>query len=242
MTPSGQYAKVLTDDEQAFLEQRMGLKPGDMSPTKVEDNFWDREGVCVLLNKFNNFLDLSMPMDYVKYKILLACHDFVCPSLADFARMPMESYRFVIVKEDEEMDKRKSDMDDKKEAYKAFWRVEDDSDTLRAVIEFVENRQLAPTTKLTVLKSRCDQLINNNAKVFLSVITDPLLPTKVLIRQATELGVVVRRNQFYYMREGDLPLCGQNEESTLPVAARWLNQPKNQDLLFKIQELVKQRK
>lgn len=242
MTPNGQYVKVLTDEEQEFIERRLGLEEGAMNPTRSDDNYWDRDEASVLLNKFNNFLDLSIPGDYIKYKILLACKDYICPSLAEFARMPMESYRFVIVQENEEVDRRKDEMDDKRKSYKEFWKVDEDADTLRAIIEFVENRQIAPTTKLTVLQTRCDQLIQNNAKVFYSVISDPLLPTKVLLRKATELGIVAKRNNYYYLRDGDLPLCGQGEESTLPIAARWLNQPKNQDILFNLQEQVKAKK
>lgn len=242
VTSNGQHVKVLTDEEQKFFENILGLKPGEMSATKQDNNYWDRPEVHVLLNKFNNFLDLSIPEDYIKYKILLAYKNFICPSLDEFQRMPMESYRFVIIKENEEIDKAKDEMDNKRKCYKEFWKVDEDADTLRAIIEFVENRSIAPTTKLSALQTRCDQLIQNNTKIFLTVITDPMLSTKVLIRKAVDLGIIAKRNSFYYMREDDMPLCGQGEESTLPVAARFLNQPKYQELLFKIQEQVKAKK
>ena len=71
--------------------------------------------------------------------------------------------------------------------------------------------------------------------MFLSVITDELLQTKVLIKRAVEAGLIAQRaNQFYY-RETNTPLCEYNEEATMTNAAKYLNQPKHQDILFALQ-------
>ena len=75
--------------------------------------------------------------------------------------------------------------------------------------------------------------------MFLKVITDPYLNTKVLIKKGVEAGVIANRDNHYYLREDNAPLCEANEESTLSIAARYLNAPKHQDILFAIQAKVK---
>lgn len=243
MEPSTEtFKKILTDEEQDFLEKALGLAPGEMNPRNMNmgKNFWAGDDAVVLLNKYSNFLDLSDPLDFIKYKILLACKNHICPSMKEFNDSPKESYMFVLIDENEEVDRMKSTMDLKHDTYKAFWKVEDDADTLRFLIESVDHTTLAPTMKLTAMKMRCDSLIQNNTKVFSQLLLDPMLETKVLIRKAAELNVLNRKGTYYYLN--DVPLCAANEEPTLSVAAKYLNLPKNQDLLFKIQEQVKSKK
>jgi len=57
-----------------------------------------------------------------------------------------------------------------------------------------------------------------------------MLHTKVLIRRSVEVGKLSRRNDLYYITSDGTPLCGNGENSTLSVAARWLNEPSHQDV------------
>ena len=81
---TGIYKNVLTDDEKDFLEYAMGLEPNALSIYRKRDNFWDdsnENGIGrVTLHKQDNYLDLSNPADYIKYKILLANKDTIAPS------------------------------------------------------------------------------------------------------------------------------------------------------------------
>ena len=71
---SGMFVNVLTDKEKTFLEEIMGLEYNALSIYKKVDNFWDDandSGISkVRLSKQDNYLDLSSPEDYIKYKIL----------------------------------------------------------------------------------------------------------------------------------------------------------------------------
>lgn len=82
---SGMFVNVLTDKEKAFLEEVMGLEYNALSVYKKENNFWDdsNEGGIntVRLTKQDNYLNLSDPEDYIRYKILLANKNFIAPSL-----------------------------------------------------------------------------------------------------------------------------------------------------------------
>lgn len=240
---SGAFVNVLTDKEKAFLEEAMGLEYGALSSLKRVDNFWDDSnelGISkVRLTKQDNYLDLSSPEDYIRYKILLANKDYIAPSLQALQDNPKATYQFVIISEGEENKQAKDNMSATMRCYKEFGKVENDVDTLRVIVETITGRPTAQNTKLEFLQTKANDLIQSDSKLFLKVISDPLLSTKVLIKQAVEAGVVINRDNHYYLRDGNLPLCEGNEESTLSVAAKYLNAPKHQDVLFAIQAKVK---
>ena len=73
----------------------------------------------------------------------------------------------------------------------------------------------------------------------MKVITDPLLNTKVLIKKAVENGVISNRDSHYYLRSDNTPLCESNEESTLNIAARYLNDPRRQEIKFSLEAKLK---
>lgn len=235
---SGAFVNVLTKEEKIFLEDAMGLEYNALSAIRRVDNFW--ESVSVRLTKQDNYLDLSSPMDYIKYKVLLANKDFIAPSLQALQDDPKATYQFVIIAEGEENRQTRDNMSTVMKCYKEYGKVENDTYTLRVIIESIDGRNTAPNSKLEFLQSKINNLIQADSKLFLRVITDPYLNTKVLIKKAVEAGVISNRDNHYYLREGNMPLCEANEESTLTIAAKYLNNPKHQDVLFAIQAKVKE--
>ena len=111
---------------------------------------------------------------------------------------------------------------------------------MKFIIERLEGRPLSANTKLDILSTRCGDLIEANATKFYAIITDELFETKVMMSRCVEEGYLSRRNGYYYTKEGE-PLCGPNQNSSEDVAAKYLNLPKNQDLLFLLQEKLKQK-
>ena len=235
---SGAFVNVLTKEEKAYLEDAMGLEYNALSAIRRVDNFW--ETVSVRLTKQDNYLDLSSPMDYIKYKVLLANKDYIAPSLQALQDDPKATYQFVIIAEGEENKQTRDNMSTVMKCYKEYGKVENDVYTLRVIIESIDGRATAPNSKLEFLQSKINNLIQADSKLFLRVITDPYLNTKVLIKKAVEAGVISNRDNHYYLREGNMPLCEANEESTLTIAAKYLNAPKHQDVLFAIQAKVKE--
>lgn len=240
---SGMFVNVLTDSEKDYLEDAMGLEYNALSIYKKENNFWDDSndfGISsVTLRKQDNYLDLSNPEDYIRYKILLANKNFIAPSLKALEDYPRATYQFVIVSEDEESKKQASTMTTTMKCYKEFGKYEDDRETLKTIIELITGRPLAKNVKIEYLQTKANELIQSNNKLFLRTITDPMLSTKTLIRRAVLEGVIAKRGDYYYLREDNSPLCDGNEDPTLNVAAEYLNRPKKQDLLLSIQAKLK---
>lgn len=240
---SGAFADVLTKKEKDFLEYTLGLEVNAMSVYRTNNNFWstaNTNGISsVTLFKQDNFFDLSDPTDYIKYKILLANKDFVAPSLQTLQDQPKATYEFVVVSDTEKTKVATSKMSYKKQCYKELGKVEDNIDIMRLIIETIDGRPTAKSTKLELLQTKADDLIQANAGLFLKVITDPLLPTKVLIKKAVEAGVIANRGNYLYLRDGNIPLCNEGQDPTLNVAAMFLNEPKHQDLKFTIEAKLK---
>ena len=240
---SGMFVNVLTDSEKAFLEEIMGLEYNALSIYKKVDNFWDdsnESGISkVRLSKQDNYLNLADPEDYIRYKILLANKDFIAPSLQALQDSPKATYQFVIISEGDETKSAKDNMSATMKCYKEFGKVENDIDILRVIIESIDGRPTSATAKLEALQNKINTLIQADSKLFLRVITDPLLNTKVLIKKSIEAGTIAKRGDYLYLKSDNTPLCGINEEPTLNIAAKYLNLPKNQELKFALEAKLK---
>lgn len=240
---SGMFVNILTDKEKAFLEEIMGLEYNALSIYKKVDNFWDdsnENGINkVRLSKQDNYFNLSDPEDYIRYKILLANKDYIAPSLQALQDTPKATYQYVIISEGEETKTAKDNMSATMRCYKEFGKIEDDFDTLRVIIETIDGRPTSKTAKLEFLQTKANELIQNDSKIFLKVINDPMLSTKVLIKKAIEASLISNRGNYLYLRADNSPLCEINEEPTLNIAAKYLNSPKHQEVKFALEAKLK---
>lgn len=238
---SGQYVNVLTDNEMAFLEQAMRLEKGALSIYNKRDNFWDDnnpEGCGkVILFKQDNYLDLSDPLDYIKYKVLLANKDYICPSMQELEDRPKATYQYVIISENAEVQMNLSKNDAKMECFMEYGAIRNDKDTLRAILEILTGRPVTAQTKLDFLQAKVMEYIESDSRRFLSTIKDPLLPAKVLIKKGVEAGIITRRNDLYYY-DGS-PMCEMGEDSTLTNAAKYITNVKRQELKYTLEARLK---
>ena len=242
-TSTGSFASILTHKEQDFFEELFGLEDNAMSVHKQgDDNFWvntNSAGISsVRLTKEDNFLDLSNPEQYIKYKILLAYPNVVASSLQALEDSPMPSYQFVLINEGDEAKKANKSMSAIMEAYKEFGKIEDDADTLRVVIQTLSGKPVSKDVEF--LKAECNKYIQANSKLFLSIVKDELLPTKVLIRKAMDKALISNRGGMLYLKSDGTPLCEDNEEPTMNVAAKFLNKPIHQEIKFALEAKVAQ--
>ena len=234
---SGMYVNVLTDKEKEFLEEVMGLEYNTLSIYKKVDNYWENN--MVRLTKQDNVFDLSDPEQYIKYKILLANKNFIAPSLEALTDYPKATYQFVIIAEGEETRTAKDNMSVTMKCYKEFGKIENDVDMLRTLVEIIDGRPTSANVKLEFLQTKVNSLIQADSKLFLKTITDPYLPTKVLIKKAIEAGLISNRGNYLYLRQDNSPLCENNQEPTLSIASQYLNNPKHQDIKLTLEAKLK---
>ena len=243
LSKTGMFKNVLTDDEKDFLERAMGLELNALSIYKKENNFWDDSnpnGIGrVTLHKQDNYFDLSIPEQYIQYKILLANKDQIASSMAELEERPKATYQFVCISEGEEAQKNLSKMDVTMACYTEYGAVKDKKDTLRVIIEQLERRPTSPQVKLDYLQSKINDYIQADPRRFYTIITDKYLPAKVLIKKATEAGIIGMKNNTYYLRKDGSPLCEIGEDSTFNNAAKYISSIKHQDLKYMIEAQVK---
>jgi hypothetical protein len=242
---TGTFVNVLTNSEMAFLESYLGMEKGTMSVYKRENNFWsdaNPQGINqVKLRKQDNYLDLSLPEDYIRYKILLSNKDFIAPSLKALEDRPKATYQFVVIEGDESVKNAKRAMNATRECYMEFGKIENDIETLMCIVELIDGRNVAPNTSLDFLQTKIDSFIQSNPKLFLKTVKDETLPTKVLIRRSINAGNIVKRGDYLYLKKDGKPLCGDNEEPVLSVAVKYLNNPKHQDIKLGLEALLNQK-
>lgn len=246
---SNNFVNVLTNEEKECLEQVMGLEPNALSIYRqpAEKNFWSNANPTgqsfVKLTKRDNVFDLSKPSDYIAYKILLANKDKICSSMTEYQERPKETYEYVIIREEEESKQAQGNTDATIQAFMKLGKISDDKDVLKLVVETMMGKKYSEKTPVEWYMTQASDLIKGgakNAKLFLSIVNDDLLDIKVLIRKAISKGVIADRGGYLYIKDSNTPMCGDGEEPTQAVAAKWLSKPRNQEALFSIQAKVKE--
>jgi hypothetical protein len=239
---TGTYVNVLTNSEMAFLEEYLGMDKGTLSVYKKQDNFWsdaNPQGINkVRLRKQDNYLDLSVPEDYIRYKILLANKDFIAPSIQALEDRPKATYQYVIIAGSEQVSSAKKNMDITRECYMEFGKIEKDVETLMTVVELLDGRNVAPNTSIDFLHTRIDAFIQSNPKSFLKTVKDETLSTKVLIRRSINTGGIIKRGDYLYLKSDGKPLCEDKEEPVLSTAVKFLNNPRNQAIKLGLEALL----
>ena len=241
---SGGYVDVLTKDEKRFLEYKLNLEPNALSVHNRINNFWsdaNEHGIGKIeLIKGDNPFDLSNPIDYIKYKVLLNNKDMIAPSMQALQDRPKATYRFVIINEGDSVKAANTKVTLKAQAYMEFGKINENKEKMRVIIETIDGRPTASDSKLEYLQGKIGELIEANTKMFLQVVKDPLLDNKVLIKKGIEAGVISNRGNYLYLRDGNVPLCENGQEPTFNIAAKYLSLPKHQELKFSIEAKVKQ--
>lgn len=219
---NGSIANILSKDEKEFLESVTGL---DLS---VYGEFWNNHFVALRKEDASNILDLSNPMDYIDYKILLSLSkNDIATSWAD--RNKNQTYQFAITREHEEMLETKGKYDSKKEAFKLYGKIEDSKEQLLGVLKLLTNKNLSKDSKLDWLQHEVEKVVDKEPQKFLNVVKDKSLFTKILINEAIEKGIVVKKANKYSTVDG-LELCEAGEVATFDNAVRYLDELRNQEV------------
>lgn len=242
---TGRRVNVLTRDEREFFEDptRSGLdfKPGDLSENKRENNFWDT--FEVQLKKNTEELDLSDPMEYLKYCVLRANtgpHGLVAKDWDSRFDYPTCKYALVEADYDAQQGSRRAE--DKLAAYKFFSTIEDSQDKLYdfLTVYWLENRRArkpAPNATKTLLRAEVEDIIGENIKGFLAIVNDPNgYERKLFLHRAIQNGHVDYNGRDTYKLMPDGIIIG----ATLSEALDYLYNPKNQEMFLRIRALIEQ--
>lgn len=235
---SGSYKNALTKAEKKFLEKAMGLEDNALSIYLRDNNYWESDNAMVRLTKSDTILDLSNPDDYIKYKILLANSQTIAPSLEVLKNSPKETYRYVLIREGEEIKTLNSEMNISMQASLELGKVLNNKEILRLLVETIEGKPVSDSSTEDWLQAQAFKNMKSNPKLFISILQDPYLETKLLIKNAIKIGLIKKRGDLYY-KSDNTPLCDGAEDPTLTNAARFINKVKNQEYKLMLEAKIK---
>lgn len=234
---SGAYKNVLTDSEKTFLEHILGRSLSIYE--RPETNYW--RNLKMRLTKGGEYLDLSVPRDYIMYKVLLANDKLICPSLKDLEERPKETYRFVLTSDSGTVTHETNKMKKSLRASEAFSTIIDDRAALQYVAEFIKSKPISESSTTDYIKTEAFKAMQESPDNFIAVVEDPLFKTKVLMKECLKAGIL-RKSGENWFTEANAPLANPGGEPTLDVAAAFLNLPINQSLKLTIEEKLRKYK
>ena len=229
----GRYTNILTDSEKAFLESYLKLDEGDLSIYKKDNNYWD--SCTVRLTKDDLILDKSDPHQYIQYKVLQSNDNLVALSLDSINNKA--TYLFVLIEEGEEERQKVRKLTSKQSAFKYFGKYEDDKESLKYVLRTL-GKVTAKNTKLSTLQGWVGDYIDSDSGIVHKIFDDNFFTTKVLINTAVDLGVVKIINEEYFDAQTDKKLVEGGKKANMLEAAKYLNDPRNQEIKFSIQARI----
>jgi len=201
---TGQLIDPLTEEERIFFEQPsvLSMNPGDLSIYKKgRDNYWAK--FEVKLTKDGLELDLSNPIQYLQYKVLLVNTDLIAKSFED--RFAGGGKRFMLVDKDYEVKTKVDNANLMQSVWMEFGAIKNSTNKLRNVLKICTEKALSKNVKLEFLIAEVTKIIEEDPNKFISVITDDNFEMRSFIEDAIEVGAIVKpaKNRYAFAGEPD---------------------------------------
>lgn len=233
---NGQYVSFLTQEEINFLESDesgLGLAKNQLSFYKKENNYWDE--FFVELGKLSEIWDLSDPINYIKYKMLLANKDDIAESTKLAKRKPTYKYAFVDLEEVVAEQAREVDLEES--AWEHFSKIKKSRTKMINILKLFGKRA-SDNSSDDFLKTEIRNIMEsqNGYEKFVNACTDEDFDLKVQVEDALIQGVLVKDRNKYMFADGEL--LGVDLFDTIKT----LKDPKNQNTLLMLKTKLKNSK
>jgi len=223
---NGKYANVLSKEEKEGLELLMGLEPNDLSVYKKINNYWD--GISIKLSKEDFYLEPNNPEEFIKLRILESYTDKIAKNLTEYNNKKKATYRWVLVRHDEESKNFNKVLDSKKEMYKAVGKIEDNKEAMLDYLR-MSGIRVPEDSSLDFLKSEVGKRAENNPKLFLDTLNDKDYKLKLLLSKSVTAKTIILSGGLYQTAEG-VNICHSNRQPNLAEALSYLSSGEGQDL------------
>lgn len=223
MTRSGGIKNVLTSAEKEFYETE--IYPG--ANMSSYGDFW--KTFFVEIEKSGMILDLLDPIDYLKYKLLLSWNNIVAPSLKMYRSHPLPSYQFYMEKDGEDMVIRSKELNTTKKAWKNFNTVEDDSETLAAILFLMNGKKVSANAKLDYLNAEVQKIVDVKPEQFNNLVEDMNFEMKTFVANAERAGIIIKTKSGYKTQD-DLPVTGSGKSASIDNVVAFLLDPVNNEV------------
>jgi len=229
---TGAYIDPLTPEERTFFESSasgLALSKDDLSIHNKKSNYWSTFRVKLDKNVLN--LNLSDPMDYLRWKVLLANKDTIAPSAAE--KTAKGTYKFAIVEQGHENEEKVKAASSKAEAYKTFGAMMSSSEKMRNFLSVYltqtpSGKSIPPNASTDFLTAEIEKVIESDLSGYLKVARDKDFSSKVLIYNALRARALEREGLTFKTPEGTV--IGDTLESVIV----YMNDPRNNEEVIKM--------
>lgn len=217
----------VADEDLEIIAKKLSKSPEDFSIYKDEKNFWKgwkegsdwRRGFEVTLDREEKELDLSDPLDFIAYRILVTNTDKIAPSWEE--RYNKGSFKWALVDTEDEVIEKVKSSDKKKQAYKEFGKMED-SDTRLTNFLRVYGVTVPTNASKDWKKAEVDKIIDTNIDNFLRIVQDPDYENRLFILDAVNAKAIKKTGTDEYS------LLGGKVMGTMKETIKFIKDPKNQ--------------
>lgn len=214
--------------EKEFFEKELGA---DLNPTLPQsENFWrtDRRG-RVVITKEGVTLNLNLPLDMLKYKILLSNRMLISPSYED--RKLKATYEFMIVDESKVTSKKLEEASIKAQAYVKFAEI---TNSKTATVGFIKSlgRTIPATATEEWMKNEILNIVDSNPTYFLEIVNHPQYQEKIFVQEAVEAGAIIRKGEKRYTLDNGVEL------GDLTDVINYITNPEYQEVRMRIKAKI----
>ena len=200
----GPLKGVKGDEEKSLLGEYLGLDPEEKDFSKVCRNWWADLRVEIpsdgkVLNITKN--DDGEPVNIKHYLIYQWAkkHKYVAKNRT--AMLDDTKKQFYVYDPEEAMKNQNKQVNIKKKAYKEFIKMSDNEDKINMAINVLTESD-PDSMSSTQKENYLDQLIEEDPKAFLTVVTDKNLEIKSEIAQMVEYNILEKvGNQYWFVEQ-----------------------------------------
>jgi len=232
----GGLVPFLNKEEQAFFEREMDMPMGALSFYKEVGNYWVTFRVTLDKNELR--LDLSIPMDNLKWRLLLTYSDLIAPTWED--RNNKASYKWAMVDLKEEVKTIGKLHDLRTRAYAALDKIKDNKEELLKYLRLL-GKMVSEQTDREYLYAELGNIIENTSVSsnsgssihdFLELVEDKNKNYKVILSDGLRSGLIYKKASKYFY---DKDVIGIGEVQAL----NWIKDPENSEFVKFIEEKSK---
>lgn len=227
----------LTSEERDYFENKeasgLDFNPGDLGIHRKKDNYWN--AFRVKLKDETRVLDLSDPMDYIRYKVLLTDKDSIAPSWEK--RFSKGTYKFALVEEGQREEAEVNETENLAEAYVAFSKMKNSATKMTNFLNVYYStrpgsKRVPSNATKEFLVAEIGKIIKSELREFLAITKDADYDNRVFVQTALRVGAVVRKGNAYALPEGGI--IG----TTIPEVIAYVKNDLNNDEVLKIKARI----
>lgn len=192
-------------DRQA-LANELGIDVNLLNPNHKQTIWKDPGEATVKLDRNGRRLNLKDTKDFLDYLVLRSNSHLISPTWGQ--RFDSGEYKFALVAENEEIQERVSNLEEKKQAYQYLGKIDHSATQMTDFLYvYYLNKKDAkrPPRNATVdwLKSEIGKIIESDLDMFLEILGDKNYNLKLLIQKATETGALIKDKHLYKIPGSD---------------------------------------